>query len=390
MNVRKTLLTLICFFLAAAAHAQSVPRGARGITATVTSVQGTTITLFDGRVTVDASRAIVRSDLGPATLADIQPDDRISVQLVGWQTDGALVAAMIHILRFPDAALSGEAEAVDAASGVLTVLGLQVRVTSATVLRGLGGEAITLADVRPHQQVRVELDGSQPGLVAKTIIVMSPVPDISNTFIGIVEKIEADVWTVRASDATVVLVTTPETQIIGTPRAGDRVMVTYKRDASGRNIALTISLAPQAPPRPVRPMSGKVTEITATSMTITMRPTGDFATFVINEQTLFFGGRPAVGDDVLVYARNSDGVNTAIRVVRIDNSTQNRIFFDGVLHVVEGNVWTIDTHKVVVNERTRLIGNPQPGDRVHVIATQMLPDLTLYALEISKIGTPWR
>jgi hypothetical protein len=276
-------------------------------------------------------------------------------------------------------------EAVDSASGVLTLLGMQARVTSSTVLRGLGGEAITLADVRPHQQVRVELDGTQSGLVAKTVIVTSPVPDFPNTFIGTVEKIEGDTWTVRASDATVVLKTNADTNVTGTPRVGDQVMVTYRTNTAGENIALAIAIVPVMPQRPERPMHGEVTEITATSLTIQFPPVNDRATFVINEETQFFGGRPAVGETVSVFFRSENGTNIATRVVRIDNANENRIYFDGRLNTIEGDKWTIDTQVVIVNERTRVIGNPQPGDLVHVIATQRYPDTTLYGVEIAKM-----
>ncbi|HEY0159509.1 MAG TPA: DUF5666 domain-containing protein [Thermoanaerobaculia bacterium] len=389
--MKARIASFVLFCLAAltftsGAQAQVFPRGARGVTGTVSSIEGTAIRLFDNRLTLDASRAIVRSDLGPATLADIKPGDRISAYVFP-AVDGALVADMIHILRLPDAALSGEVEAVDAASGVLTVLGLQVRVTSATVLRGLGGEPIALGAVLPHQQVRVELDAASPGLVAKTVLVTSPVPDFTNTFIGTVEKIEGDTWTVRASGATVVVKTTTDTQIVGTPRVGDEVMVTYRTDGAGQNLALSISIVPKMPQRPERPMNGTVTEITATSLTITFPPTNDFATFDITSETQFFGGRPAVGDNVLVFSRPENERNIATRVVRIDSSDENRIFFDGTLHVIDGNKWTIDEHEVIVTERTLITGNPKPGDRVHVIATQPNhPDPALYGIEIAKIG----
>lgn len=260
MKTRIAVFVLLCLAAltsTSTAQAQLFPRGVRGVTGTVSSIEGTTIRLFDNRLTLDASRAIVRSDLGPATVADVKVGDRISAHVFDWRNDGgALVADMIHILRLPDAALSGEAEAVDAASSVLTVLGLQVRVTASTVLRGLGGEAITLAGILPHQQVRVELDASWPGLAAKTVIVTSPVPDFPNTFAGVVEKIEGDIWTVRAADATV-----------------------------------------------------------AASLTITFPPTGDLATFAITAETEFSGGRPSVGDDVTVFYRRDGEQNIATRVV---------------------------------------------------------------------------
>jgi hypothetical protein len=385
VKLSSAVLALFCFFLALPAQAQ-LPRGARGVTGVVSSIEGTTVKLVDGRLTVDVSRAVVRSDSGPGTIADIKAGDRISVQLAGRSTESDVLAAdFVQILRFPDALLSGEAEAVDGPSGVLTLLGLPVRVTSATILRGLRGEAISLADVRPHQQVRVELDATQPGLAAKTVIVSSPVPDHPNTFIGVIEKIEGDTWTVRASDATVVLKTNAETQITGTPRAGDRVMVTYRTDASGQNIALSISIAHAQPPRSERPMAGTVTELTDTSLTVTIRPTNDFARLVVNGETRFFGGRPAIGDHVMVFFRNENQTNIATRVVRIDSGSENRITFEGRLNVIEGNKWLIDTHEVIVNQRTRIVGDPKPGDIVHVIATQSRPDLTLHGIEISKI-----
>ena len=386
MTVRHVFLASLCFALALASQTQAqariLPHPGTTVSGTVTSVNGSILTLFDGRITLDASRALVRSELGSLLVSDIKPGDRISA-FVQVSPTGAWMAEMIHVLRTPDALIAGAAEAVDANAGTITLLGQQVRVTPNTVIRGLGGAAVQLRDILPRQQVRIELDAAQPGLVAKTIIVTSPVPDIRSSFVGIVEKIEGDTWTFRSGDETVVVKVTSETNVAGTPRVGDKVVVMYKTDTAGQKLAIAIGPVPSIP-RPDRPIDGHVTELTATSLTI-RRGNGESVTFTVNDQTQFFGGRPAVGDRVLVFSREAEGGGrVATRVVRADSVTENRITFSGTLRSIEGNRWVIDGQVVLVSSRTRFVGDPKVGDKVHVIATQT-PDRTLHALEIAKM-----
>jgi exosome complex RNA-binding protein Csl4 len=357
------------------------------VTGHVTSIDGTTIRLFDGRITLDASRAVVRTDFGTGQLSDVKPGDRISA-LVRVGTNGALQAETIHILTSPDALLTGAVDAVDATGGTITVLGQQVRVTSSTVIRGLRGAAIQLSEILPRQQVRIELDRSQPGLTAKSIVVTSPIPDIPNWFGGTVEKIEGDTWTVRNDERSLTVKVTSETHIHGTPRVGDRVFVTYKTDTAGQHTAVSIAMVVPPPPRPDVPAAGSVTELTTTSLTIRHVGNDATVTFVVNEQTEFLGGRPAAGDRVIVFAKPaaSGTGRVAVRVVRVSEN-ENRIVFDGVVRAIEGTRWSIGDQVVQVSPSTLILGNPRAGDRVNVVAHQGA-DRTLHALYISKLLRP--
>ena len=378
---RKHLLLFVsCSLVAAIATARIAPSGGQSVTGIVTAVDGSRISLLDGRITIDVSNAIVRSEYGPGDVADIRPGDRISAMVTREAAAPDLVARMIQIHSSSDAILSGTVEAVDTAGDTITVLGRTIRVTAATIIRGLGGlRHESVASILPGQEVRVDIDGSQPGLTARSILIVSPIPEMFGSVIGVVESIENNVWTIRA-DRTIRVTTTEETRIIGTPVVDDRVLVNFRTDAAGQHFALSITPAPE-PPQRERVMRGTVLEIGET--TLNLQTLQGPVIIVLDSRTTFHGGRPVAGDVAHVYLRDAaPAIFIADRVVRVSRG-ENRIVFIGTVIAINGSVWDVDGMRLVVNERTRLINDPGLGDRVHVVATQNAEGT--FALEIETV-----
>ena len=380
--IRKAvLLSFLCCLVALSADARILPIGGNFVSGTVSSVEGTRVLLFDGRIALDAGSAAVRSEFGPASLADLEPGDRIAASVTPDPNGTDLVAVMIHILSSPDATLSGTVEAVDLAAQTIQVLGQTIRVTSSTTIRGLRGVPVeNLANVLPGQQVRVDLDKAAPELTARTIVVVAPVREVHLFAVGVVEAIEANVWTIRTEDRTFSVTVTSETTIVGTPRVGDRVQINYRTDLAGQHFAVSIAPAPEAPQRQ-RVVHGTVLEITDTTLRISTRQGA--LIIVVDALTKFHGGKPQVGERVQVYLRNSPlTIFIADRVVRM-SGTENRIVFVGTVFSIRENVWTIEGMQIKVTPTTRLINEPGLGDRVHVIATQN--EQGTFALEIETV-----
>jgi len=63
-------------------------------------------------------------------------------------------------------------------------------------------------------------------------------------------------------------------------------------------------------------------------------------------------------------------------------ATDSSFTFDGTVSRVTRSRWTIGEVTVAVNSNTRIIGSPQMGDRVHVVAIRV--NDTWVALVISK------
>ncbi len=109
----------------------------------------------------------------------------------------------------------------------------------------------------------------------------------------------------------------------------------------------------------------------------------------VNAQTKIFGS-PKVGDTVDVLA-NVDSANNFIAIsITISPATTEQIRLTGVVKSITGTQWVIGPavglgpdFLVQVNAQTRIVGNPQVGDRVEVVAQRGREGLV--AISITKV-----
>jgi hypothetical protein len=311
-----TVLLSVTVLFSLAASAQVVIHGGDSLTGTVSSAHGPRIGILDDRIVFNAADATVVSPRGPAKLSDVKKGDRITAQIAG-TIDGELHAGGVLILDDPDAALSGAVEAIDAAAGLVTLFGQEVRVTASTIFRGLHGEPLSgLGAVVRGQQVTVHLDAAQAGLVARALMISSPAPFYPTELEGTIESIHNDLWTIVAPNARITVRVTSDTTIVGTPRVGDLVFVTFRTGSDGLKVAITIAPA-NSTPEPTFDVRGKVAAIGQTALTLTNDAGDDTLDVTLDGNTVFTPGRPAVGDRVVVSMyRLPDDTLLATRVAR--------------------------------------------------------------------------
>ncbi|HEX8254535.1 MAG TPA: DUF5666 domain-containing protein [Thermoanaerobaculia bacterium] len=380
MKVRTLLLVLLCI-TALTSSAQFVIRGGDSLTGTVSSVHGPRVGILDDRIVFDASDAKVVSEYGPARLSEVKKGDRVNATIAG-TIDGRLTASQLLLLNQPDASLSGAAEQIDVAGGSVTLLDQRVRVTSATVLRGLDGRPLpSLGSIVRGQHITVALDAAQAGLAAKSITVSSPAPFYPTELEGTIERIESDLWTIVAPNARITVRVTPETTVVGTPRVGDVVFVTFRSGSDGLKVA--ISIGPRnATPEPAFDVRGIVAQITATSITLTNDARDETIDAAIDANTTFDGARPSAGDRVVVTMRRvADDTFLAVRVA--PDAAQGALTFNGTVTMMGLNEWQIDEQRMVIDENTRIARLLQLGEKVRV--TAIGTDDGLLALEIARV-----
>ncbi len=296
MRIRNLLLLLLCI-AATVLSAQVVIRGGDSLTGTVSSARGGRIGILDDRVVFDASNATVVTHLGTARVSDIKKGDRVHATIAE-SVGGELSASSVLILDEHDATLSGGAEQIDVAGGSVTLLDRKVGVTPSTVLRGLQGEPLPgLGSIVRGQHLTVALDGAQAGLVAKSITISSAAPFYPTELYGTIDSISDDLWTIVAPNARITVRVTPETTVVGTPRVGDQVFVTFRTGSDGLKVA--ISIGPGVAPDALT-FNGTITRMGADEWQV------DARTVVLNGETRV-GKSLQLGDRVAVTAMSMSG-----------------------------------------------------------------------------------
>ncbi len=385
----RILLVLLCLVLATAVSAQVVIRGGDSITGNVSSVNGQRIAILDGRIVFNASEAKVVDERGPVKLSAVKKGDRVNARISG-SIDGELQASDVLILDDPDASLAGAAEEISVAGGTITLLDQEVRVSGATILRGLDGRPLPgLGSIVRGQHVTVDLDAAQAGLVAKVVSISGSAPFYPTELLGTIDSIEDDLWTIVAENARITVRVTAETTVVGTPRVGDLVFVTFRTGNDGLKVAITIAPG-SAAPEPEFPVRGIVAAISDTSLTLTNPAGGDDSMRVgLNGATMFDGGRPVAGETVTVLVRRvADDTFVATRVTR--ESGAAALAFEDTIVAIGANEWQIGERLVGVDARTKFAGVLHVGTKATVRAATMA-DGKLLALEIEgSFGRPSR
>jgi hypothetical protein len=208
----------------------------------------------------------------------------------------------------------------------------------------------------------------EDGLYVAISIAVIPRP-LLVTFTGTIAKIEGDEgdkWTITLSDqSSRVVFVTPLTIKSGNVIVGAVVSITAElRD--GQYIALVIKTdLPTEPPLQFLNTSGRLTELTSTSLVIvesglTQRQ------MVVTAETVFEGD-PRVGDTVSVMAQlMPDGTLRAVRVAKIESSPAQLSIVGTVARINEDR-WRVGRWTVLLSPHTTMSGDFSVGDRVRVI-----------------------
>jgi hypothetical protein len=249
-----TVLALLLVSLSAFARTRAVasthPDQLRGNTATVsgivTSRAENLISLAEGLIVIDGGGAeIVVGRSRNATVADIQPGMLVFAALrdVTTATHGPLLARLITATPTSDASMTGVVDNVDLVNRRFTLLRETIHVDDDTSFGSARhGEVPGLGSLQRNQIVQVQADAIGGRLVAREVLVLSPVlPDLARLR-GTVVTIGPEAWTVRREEGgeAVTLVINSRTIIAGSPKVGDRVEVLYEITPAHAFVALTI------------------------------------------------------------------------------------------------------------------------------------------------------
>jgi len=302
--IRKIFAALI-LLAAATAFAQSrghvigpmpMPIPGTTVSGIVSAVNGKNVSLANGLVTIDVSHATIFGDRGEG--ATITPGSLIFAML---RSSTSLEASSVVVTTIPQVSLSAPVQSVNASAGTLQLLGLTIHTDANT---SFGGSHMLnhLSDIAANDVVLVQANAVGSTLVASSILVFSPTPQLMPTVLhGTVKSIGTDSWVItdsRHGDTTILV--NAQTKILGSPKVGDTVDVLANVDSAHNYVAISITISPMAQMH----ISGVVKSIGTTSWVIgpAVGLGPDFIVQV-NAQTRIVGD-PRVGDrvDVVVQA----------------------------------------------------------------------------------------
>lgn len=373
--IRKTLLALLVFstlysiLFAPDASAQfTISRYSRWVTGTISGVDGTRILLFDNRLSIDVASADIHGRYGPGTLGSLTPGTRVKAGVHLNRYIG-LEAVEVDVLPDYDALMHGQITSIDFAAGTMDILGETVRFTENTkVYRTSDAALVPAGDLRPLMIVDVELDRDQPGLVAEAIAFAPGQANLTVTSGGFLSGIDGDRWTIGGVTVRV----TDDTFIGGDPKLRERVMVTYRGDAAGDFVAVSILRISSISEEDV---AGEVRAISGQTMTI---DTGKGATTLHIGASTQYRGQPRVGDVVVARMDGND-----VRLIELVWATDFTFTFSGDLTSMQGNDWMVQGVPFTVTSTTRTSGSPQVGDRATVTAFEV--NGLWYAMTVDKL-----
>lgn len=250
------------------------------------------------------------------------------------------------------------------------------------------GSEASIADVKPGVRINAvlkSLESAGAALQASRVVILDP-PD--GTLSGKVEAVDVAAGTLTVLGLTIG--TTSSTRIaagrgrdemtLADIMPGDQVTVVVSATSSG----LVAEQILVQPPLPDVNFAGTVKLITAEQWVITTRD-GNDVTVLITPQTKIEGS-PKVGDMVHVLGSSDAAGNiVALQIRSIGSRPQppGLTRFEGVVRSIEPTEWLVDSVRVLVTPRTRIIGSPAVGDTVRVTGTPA-PDGAVLAVAIEK------
>lgn len=315
------LLSLSAYAKTRAVTPPFVRPGGGSISGIVESVEGNLIRLADGLIVVDASKASIVIGRGRVgTIAEIEPGMLLFASTAKDEQPSShpvLHASTIVATHAGDAGISGAVQSVDVTTRSFVVLGHTIYVDDDTSFGGfLRNGQPGLSDVVPNQLVTVQVDAVSGRLVARDVLVLSPVPPQISRLNGTVKSIGTDAWTIESDGETVTVVVNAQTKIVGSPKVGDRVEVILNIDTANNRVAIAIyKIQIVTPPVKIVQFHGKVKSITGPTWVVTAD--GQDKTFTVNERTKVTPNT-GVGNLVQVLASQADdGTLTAMTVIKL-------------------------------------------------------------------------
>lgn len=249
MTIRKTFaIVLLIASMSAFAQEKSAAPSAT-LTALVTTVSGSAITVLNGTVMIDTAGAVFTSRRGNATIADVKPGQQITAVIRNPDaTPGTVLrATSVSIMDVAAGTFTGPIQSIDATGSSLTILGVRIVVNANTkILTNKRDAAAKLSDLSAGDVATVEVAVAGSTLVAETIFgtTKAPAPPQQPdqaSISGTVKSIGATAWVITGRDGrdTTVIVNAT-TKIDTTIKVGDSVNAIGAKDSAGNFVASAI------------------------------------------------------------------------------------------------------------------------------------------------------
>jgi len=239
----------------------------------------------------------------------------------------------------------------------------QVLITDETLILGDTPDVGDLADVLARE--------TDEGLVAKHIVVV----DANQTvwFPGVIREMSEDAWVIETPMGEQTVRITEDTLIEGdVPDVGDLVKVWANVTPDGlvATRILVTDIAPEVH------FKGRIQELNDDYWVVA------YQKVTITEDTVIEGDEPQVGDIAEVWGEASEDGIVATRIVV--TATNRFAVVRGYVEEQTETYWVINGRTVVVNDDTKIIGDPQVGDQV-IAVVRMEDDGSYVARSIHKI-----
>lgn len=327
MSRKLPVLALLLLSLSAYARTRALTPpftrpGGGGVSGIVHSVEGNLIRIADGLIVIDATGAHIVIGRGhQGTIAEIEPGMLLFASIMTDtppSSNPIVRASTITASHTGDGSLYGAVQAVDLTTRSFVLLGQTIYVDDDTSFGGFArhGQTPGLSDIVVNQLVQVQFDAVGGRLLARDVLVLSPVPPQISRLNGTVKTIGTDAWTIEKDGETVTVVVNAQTKIVGSPKVGDRVEVIFNVDTANNKVAIAIyKLKIVDPPVKIVQFHGNVKSVTGSTWVVTVK--GEDKTFTVNERTKVTPDT-GVGDLVQVLASQADdGTLTAITVIKL-------------------------------------------------------------------------
>jgi len=349
------------------------------------------VTLSEGPLVLDITNAIVRDALGQETSRfQLRPGLHVAtvIRPRDYQPGSTLSVSIIQILEQGEASVTGPLQSADPNTGSFIVNGLRIETDEHTVFVGSvpDHDPRSVAEMKIGDNVNVTYSAVTIARANRIYSLPATFQDRSIVFTSTLRKVDGNTWTVRTVPANDLTISTFKvvsgTSIQGFIRPGDNIEVFARIDGdqvTAQSIELARTQCPNFEPFPILDLSGLITAISATSVTIEDSQ-GNFTTIELNDNTIYSVNDPILGDFVEVQAEKHGDTYIA-RSIAIDQIGYRET--TGVVKAIDGSVWTIGTQVVDTNSRTAITGSPKVGDTVRLVSINTIPGHTL-ALRIDK------
>jgi hypothetical protein len=216
------------------------------VSGTVSAISGNIIHVANGTVTLDATGAKIVDTTGAAvSLSSVTTGSLIvaTVKSDNIAPNAPIPATLIAVSKPAALTLTGPVTSVDAAHNSFVLLGRTIQVTSQTSFSApfFGATVKGLADLQPNELVTVQANpGGTQTIVAVSVLVMSMHVDEPALIHGTVKSIAADAWVITDNGKDTTVAVNAQTQIVGSPKVGDSVIILARNDSSGKLVAISI------------------------------------------------------------------------------------------------------------------------------------------------------